>query len=77
MRTSSPNTCCHPHFGQCRQNLSTATHFSGASLKGLSVEDGAATLTAFSAAAIGKAREHFPRRLRCGSSRVAGGATRR
>lgn len=35
--------------------------FGFAAVAGLSAEDGAATLTAFTAAAIAKAREHFPR----------------
>jgi len=47
--------------------------FSAAPVAKLSVEDGAATLTAFTAAAIGKAREHMPREPRtwivCGGGR--------
>ena len=47
--------------------------FSTALAEGLSVEDGAATLTAFTAAAIGKAREHMPEEPRlwivCGGGR--------
>ncbi len=47
--------------------------FSAAPVKGLSAEDGAATLTAFTAASIAKAREHMPREPRtwivCGGGR--------
>jgi anhydro-N-acetylmuramic acid kinase len=47
--------------------------FSGAPVAKLSLEDGAATLTAFTAASIGKAREHMPREPRtwivCGGGR--------
>jgi anhydro-N-acetylmuramic acid kinase len=47
--------------------------FSAAPLAELSLEDGAATLSAFTAAAIGKAREHMPREPRiwivCGGGR--------
>lgn len=47
--------------------------FSTALAEALSVEDGAATLTAFTAAAIGKAREHMPEEPRlwivCGGGR--------
>jgi anhydro-N-acetylmuramic acid kinase len=42
-------------------------------VKGMGVEDGAATLTAFTAAAIGRAREHFPEEpslwIACGGGR--------
>ena len=47
--------------------------FSAAAVERLSTEDGAATLTAFTAASIGKAREHMPREPRtwivCGGGR--------
>jgi anhydro-N-acetylmuramic acid kinase len=47
--------------------------FSATPVARLSVEDGAATLTAFTAASIGKAREHMPREPRtwivCGGGR--------
>ncbi len=47
--------------------------FSSAPVEALSTEDGAATLTAFTAASIGKAREHMPREPRtwivCGGGR--------
>ncbi len=47
--------------------------FSSAAVEALSTEDGAATLTAFTAASIGKAREHMPREPRtwivCGGGR--------
>jgi len=47
--------------------------FSAAAVATLSTEDGAATLTAFTAASIGKAREHMPREPRtwivCGGGR--------
>ncbi len=47
--------------------------FSAAPVKGLSPQNGAATLTAFTAVSIGKAREHMPREPRtwivCGGGR--------
>jgi anhydro-N-acetylmuramic acid kinase len=47
--------------------------FSAAPVRGLSLEDGAATLAAFTAAAIGRAREHMPEEPRiwvvCGGGR--------
>jgi anhydro-N-acetylmuramic acid kinase len=47
--------------------------FSPAPIEGLALGDGAATLTAFTAASIGKAREHMPREPRtwvvCGGGR--------
>jgi anhydro-N-acetylmuramic acid kinase len=50
----------HSHFGQCPPKSLDRNAFPVSLMNGLSVEDGAATLTAFSAAAVGKAREHFP-----------------
>jgi anhydro-N-acetylmuramic acid kinase len=50
--------------------------FSFGAADGLSAEDGAATLTAFTAAALARAREHFPQRPRrwivCGGGRHNG-----
>ncbi len=47
--------------------------FSAAPVQGLSLEDGAATLAAFTAAAVGRAREHMPEEPRiwvvCGGGR--------
>jgi anhydro-N-acetylmuramic acid kinase len=50
----------HPHFGVCPPKSLDRNAFPVSLMNGLSVEDGAATLTAFSAAAVGKSREHFP-----------------
>lgn len=50
----------HPHFAACPPKSLDRNAFPASLMDGLSIEDGAATLTAFSAAAVGKAREHFP-----------------
>ena len=44
----------------CRRSRSIATRSRSMPVAALSVEDGAATLTAFTATAIARAREHFP-----------------
>jgi anhydro-N-acetylmuramic acid kinase len=50
----------HEHFGKPPPKSLDRNAFSPALLAGLSAEDGAATLTAFTAAGIARAREHFP-----------------
>jgi anhydro-N-acetylmuramic acid kinase len=50
----------HDYFGALPPKSLDRNAFSLAPVAALSVEDGAATLTAFTAAAIAKAREHFP-----------------
>ena len=48
------------YFGQLPPKSLDRNAFGMDAVRGLSVADGAATLTAFTAAAIGRAREHFP-----------------
>lgn len=50
----------HPSFAQVPPKSLDRLDFSSESVKGLSPEDGAATLTAFTAAAIARSREHMP-----------------
>ncbi|GAK33769.1 anhydro-N-acetylmuramic acid kinase [alpha proteobacterium Q-1] len=50
----------HPFFARPAPKSLDRDAFSLQSLKGLSAEDGAATLTDFTVRAIGKARAHFP-----------------
>src|SRR5262245_49444199 len=50
----------HEHFGKPPPKSLDRNAFSPEPLAGLSAEDGAATLTAFTAAGIARAREHFP-----------------
>ena len=57
----SPLMLGHPHISPCRRrNRSTASIFRMTAVRRLSPADGAATLTAFTAASIARAREHFP-----------------
>ena len=54
-------------FRRCRRpSRSTAMPFALDWSTTLTPEDGAATLTAFTAASIARAREHFPEQPRCG-----------
>ena len=48
------------YFGQLPPKSLDRNDFSAAPVAGLSLEDGAATLTAFTAASIARAREHTP-----------------
>jgi anhydro-N-acetylmuramic acid kinase len=61
------------YFGRPPPKSLDRNDFSAAPVEGLSPEDGAATLTAFTAAAIGRAREHMPEEPRlwvvCGGGR--------
>jgi anhydro-N-acetylmuramic acid kinase len=61
------------YFGTPPPKSLDRNDFSSAPVEGLSLEDGAATLAAFTAAAIGKAREHMPEEPRlwvvCGGGR--------
>ncbi len=61
------------YFGMPPPKSLDRNDFSSAPAAGLSLEDGAATLAAFTAAAIGKAREHMPEEPRiwvvCGGGR--------
>ncbi|MBZ0209142.1 MAG: anhydro-N-acetylmuramic acid kinase [Hyphomicrobium sp.] len=61
------------YFGKPPPKSLDRNDFSSAALEELSLEDGAATLTAFTAAAIGRAREHMPEEPRiwvvCGGGR--------
>jgi anhydro-N-acetylmuramic acid kinase len=50
----------HDYFGKLPPKSLDRNAFSPGPLAGLSAEDGAATLTAFTAASIARAREHFP-----------------
>jgi anhydro-N-acetylmuramic acid kinase len=50
----------HPYFGRLPPKSLDRNAFSPKPLERLSLEDGAATLTAFTAVAIARAREHFP-----------------
>ncbi len=50
----------HDHFARVPPKSLDRNSFSAGQLEGLSVEDGAATLAAFTALSIAKAREHFP-----------------
>jgi anhydro-N-acetylmuramic acid kinase len=50
----------HAHFGRPAPKSLDRNAFSAAPVARLSVADGAATLTAFTAAGIARAREHFP-----------------
>ncbi|HXJ00053.1 MAG TPA: anhydro-N-acetylmuramic acid kinase, partial [Micropepsaceae bacterium] len=50
----------HPSFSQTPPKSLDRLDFSVDPVKGLSAEDGAATLTAFTAAAIARSREHMP-----------------
>jgi len=61
------------HFGRLPPKSLDRNAFSLDAVAALSVDDGAATLTAFTAAAIARAREHFPEEPRlwvvCGGGR--------
>lgn len=61
------------YFGKPPPKSLDRNDFTSQPVVGLSLEDGAATLTAFTAAAIGKAREHMPEEPRlwvvCGGGR--------
>ena len=61
------------YFGAPPPKSLDRNDFSAAPVEALSLEDGAATLTAFTAAAIAKAREHMPEEPRmwivCGGGR--------
>jgi anhydro-N-acetylmuramic acid kinase len=63
----------HDYFGRPPPKSLDRDAFSSAPVEALSTEDGAATLTAFTAASIAKAREHMPREPRtwvvCGGGR--------
>jgi anhydro-N-acetylmuramic acid kinase len=63
----------HNYFGTPPPKSLDRNDFASTAADGLSLEDGAATLTAFTAAAIGKAREHMPEEPRiwvvCGGGR--------
>lgn len=63
----------HPHFGLGVPKSLDRQAFDPTPLNGASVADGAATLTAFTAAAIARAREHFPEQpalwIVCGGGR--------
>lgn len=50
----------HPFFDRVPPKSLDRLDFTADAVAGLSAEDGAATLTAFTAAAIARAREHFP-----------------
>ncbi len=50
----------HTYFGRLPPKSLDRNAFSAKAVAHLSLEDGAATLTAFTAASIAKAREHFP-----------------
>jgi anhydro-N-acetylmuramic acid kinase len=50
----------HDYFGKLPPKSLDRNAFSPEPVAGLSAEDGAATLTAFTAASIARAREHFP-----------------
>ena len=50
----------HAYFGRPPPKSVDRNAFSAEPLAGLSLQDGAATLTAFTAASIARAREHFP-----------------
>jgi anhydro-N-acetylmuramic acid kinase len=50
----------HDYFGRLPPKSLDRNAFSPEPVAGLSLEDGAATLTAFTAASIARAREHFP-----------------
>ncbi len=50
----------HPYFGEPPPKSLDRNAFSAAPVEGLSVEDGAATLTAFTAAGVAAACAHFP-----------------
>jgi anhydro-N-acetylmuramic acid kinase len=51
----------HPFFDRAPPKSLDRMDFGMAAVEGLSPADGAATLTAFTAASIARAREHFPR----------------
>ena len=63
----------HGYFGARPPKSLDRDAFSAGPIAGLSLEDGAATLAAFTAASIAKAREHMPREPRvwvvCGGGR--------
>jgi anhydro-N-acetylmuramic acid kinase len=63
----------HDYFGKPPPKSLDRDAFRCAPVEGLSLEDGAATLTAFTAASIAKSREHMPREPRtwvvCGGGR--------
>ena len=63
----------HGYFGIPPPKSLDRNAFSSAPVEGLSVKDGAATLTAFTAASVAKAREHMPEEPRvwivCGGGR--------
>jgi anhydro-N-acetylmuramic acid kinase len=56
----------HPYFAQRAPKSLDRNDFSAAAVEGLSVEDGAATLAAFTAASVARGLSHLPQRpLRC------------
>ncbi|WP_290813072.1 anhydro-N-acetylmuramic acid kinase, partial [Ferrovibrio sp.] len=56
----------HPYFAQRPPKSLDRNDFSAAAVEGLSVEDGAATLAAFTAASVARGLSHLPQRpLRC------------
>lgn len=63
----------HPYFKEAYPKSLDRNSFTKAMANGLSLEDGAALLTAFSAAAVGKALDNLPRRpkqlVACGGGR--------
>jgi anhydro-N-acetylmuramic acid kinase len=63
----------NPYFGRVPPKSLDRNAFSLAPVQHLALEDGAATLTAFTAASIARAREHFPEQARlwviCGGGR--------
>jgi anhydro-N-acetylmuramic acid kinase len=54
----------HHYFGEPPPKSLDRNAFSAAPTEGLSIEDGAATLAAFTASSIARAREHFPEQPR-------------
>jgi anhydro-N-acetylmuramic acid kinase len=63
----------HPYFSRLPPKSLDRNTFGLARIEGLSIDDGAATLAAFTAASIAKAREHFPEQpalwIVCGGGR--------
>src|SRR5690606_17168515 len=56
----------HPYFAAAPPKSLDRDDFTATAMEGLSLEDGAATLTAFTAAAVARGLEHLPQRpLRC------------
>ena len=67
----------HPYLTAPYPNRSTASTSPPTMAEGLIAADGAATLTAFTAAAVGKALDLLPHRPKSSSSAAAAGITRR